>query len=34
MAIEKMQIGHYEQAIDIFDNVLAIAPKDPNTLTS
>ena len=34
MAIEKMQNGHYEQAIDIFDNVLAIAPKDPNTLTS
>lgn len=34
MAIEKMQNGDYEQAIDIFDSVLAIAPKDPNTLTS
>ena len=34
MAIEKMQIGDYEQAIEIFDSVLAIAPKDPNTLTS
>ena len=33
MAIEKMQIGDYEQAIHIFDSVLAIAPKDPNTLT-
>jgi tetratricopeptide (TPR) repeat protein len=34
MAIEMMQNGDYEQAIDIFDSVLAIAPKDPNTLTS
>ena len=34
MAIEMMQNGDYEQAIEIFDSVLAIAPKDPNTLTS
>ncbi len=34
MAIEMMQNGEYEQAIDIFDSVLAVAPKDPNTLTS
>jgi len=33
-AIESMQAGHYEAALDAFDNVLAKLPNDPATLTS
>ena len=34
MAIEIMQNGDYEKAIEIFDSILKKAPNDPNTLTS
>jgi len=33
-AIECMQTGDYEQALDLFDSILAKAPADPITLTS
>ena len=34
MAIEIMQNGDYEKAIEIFNSILKKAPNDPNTLTS
>ena len=33
-AIESMQAGHYEEALRIFDEVLAVLPEDLATLTS
>lgn len=33
-AIESMQTGNYEQALDLFDKVLEKLPQDPVTLTS
>lgn len=33
-AIEKMQMGDYEGALDLFDDVLALLPADAITLTS
>lgn len=33
-AVEKMQMGDYEEAIDLFDEVLAMLPGDALTLTS
>lgn len=33
-AIEKMQMGDYEGALDLFDDVLAVLPGDAITLTS
>ncbi len=33
-AIESMQAGDYDAALDMFDKVLAKLPSDPNTLTS
>lgn len=34
LAIENMQMGHYERALQLFDDVLAAIPGDPVTLTS
>ena len=34
MAVEKMQMGEHAKAVEIFDKILALAPQDPNTLTS
>jgi len=34
LAIERMQTGAYAQAVDLFDEVLKLAPQDPVTLTS
>jgi tetratricopeptide (TPR) repeat protein len=33
-AIEKMQMGDYEGALDLFDGILQLLPGDPITLTS
>ncbi|GAK34361.1 putative protein [alpha proteobacterium Q-1] len=33
-AIESLQLGDYDLALDLFDRVLAILPDDPATLTS
>ena len=34
LAIQRMQTGDYEKAVDLFDSVLQSAPNDPATLTS
>lgn len=34
LAIEKMQLGNYQEAVTLFNQVLATQPQDPVTLTS